>query len=60
MGGYGGSGWTVCGLIFPVKNGARGVWFRWCIEFCGIGWGGQVDVVTCRWGPKNECRSVRT
>ncbi len=55
MGGYGGSGRTVCVVIFPVKNGAGGVWFRRCIELCGIGWGGQADVATCRWGPRNDC-----
>jgi hypothetical protein len=55
MGEYGGSGRMMRVVIFPVKNGAGGVWFRWCIELCGIGWGGPVDVATRRWGMKNKC-----
>ncbi len=47
IGEYGGSGWMMRVVIFPVKKGAGGVWFRWRIELCGIGWGGPVDVATC-------------
>jgi hypothetical protein len=37
MGEYGGSGRTMRVVIFPVKKGAGGMWFQWCIELCSIG-----------------------
>ena len=43
---YGGSGRTMRVVIFSVKNGAGGLWFQWCIELCGNGWGRPVDVAT--------------